>query len=105
MLEAIKRPYELLPEGKKIVLVCLDSEYYRADVMEYLRERGTSFGIVVDKDVAVKEAKSGIKEWRTFRDRDGIITERKIGEIVHTMNRNNNNAFSMKYLKTEDYDF
>ncbi|MDW8094029.1 MAG: hypothetical protein RMI63_03265 [Caldimicrobium sp.] len=29
------------------------------------------FYIAVDKDVAVKEA---IKEWRPFRDRDGMIT-------------------------------
>lgn len=29
VLEVIKRSYELLPEGKKIRLVCFDSKYYR----------------------------------------------------------------------------
>ncbi|MCX7794735.1 MAG: hypothetical protein N2257_10105, partial [Thermodesulfovibrionales bacterium] len=56
VIEAIKRPYKVLPKGKRIKHVCLDSEYYRADVMEELRREGTTFSIAVDKDAAVKEA-------------------------------------------------
>jgi len=87
VFETIKRAYEVLPEGKRIVHASLDSEYYRADVMEYLRSKGTRFTIAVDKDVAVKELIKGIKEWRPFRDSAGVLTNKEIGEAVHTMNK------------------
>ncbi len=55
VMDAIKRPYELLPEGKRIRHASLDSEYYRADVMEYLRSKGTTFTIAADKDIALRD--------------------------------------------------
>ncbi|MCX7914185.1 MAG: transposase, partial [Thermodesulfovibrionales bacterium] len=87
VMEAIKGPYRLLPEGKKIKHAYLDSEYYRADVIEYLRSVGTTFSITVDKDIAVKEAIKGIKEWKPFRDCKGVLTDREIGQGIHTMNK------------------
>lgn len=87
VMDAIKRPYELLPEGKRIRHASLDSEYYRADVMEYLRSKGTTFTIAADKDIAVKEMIKRIDNWRPLRDRDGVLTDREIGETVHTMNK------------------
>ncbi|MFN3395888.1 MAG: transposase, partial [Thermodesulfovibrionales bacterium] len=65
----------------------LDSEHYMSDVMEYLRSKGTTFTIAADKDTAVKEAIKGIKEWKPYRDSGGVLTDREIGETVHTMNR------------------
>lgn len=87
VMEAIKRPYEVLPEGKRIRHASLDSEYYRADVMEYLRSKGTTFTIAVDKDIAVKEAIKRIDNWRPFKDREGALTGREVGETVHTINK------------------
>ena len=97
VMEAIMRPCELLPEGKKIKHASLDSEYYRADVMEYLRIKGKTFTIAVDKDIAVKEAIKGIKFWKPLRGRDGVMTDREIGETVHTMNKLN---FSFRLIVT-----
>ncbi|MCX8030038.1 MAG: transposase, partial [Thermodesulfovibrionales bacterium] len=58
-----------------------------ADVMEELRREGTTFSIAVDKDAAVKEAIKATKEWKPFRDSEGVLTDREIGETIHTMNK------------------
>jgi len=87
VIEVIKKAYELLPEGKKISLACLDSEFYNTEVIEYLREKDTKFCIVVDKTSSVRDLIKRIKHWEPFKDRDGIQTEKQIGETVHTMNR------------------
>lgn len=87
VMDAIKRAYDILPEGKRIRHASLDSEYYRTDVMGYLRSKGTTFSIAADKDIAVKEVIKRIDNWRPFRDRDGVLTDREIGKTVHTMNK------------------
>ncbi len=86
-LEAIKKPYEVLPQGKRIKHASLDSEYYRADVMKYLRSKGTTFTIAVDKDVSVREAIKRAAYWRPLKDSDGVMTDMEIGETIHTMNK------------------
>ncbi len=87
VMEAIMKPYSLLPDGKRIKHASLDSEYYRADVMRYLRSKGTTFTIAVDKDTAVKELIKRIEDWRPFRDSSGVMTDREIGETIHAMNK------------------
>lgn len=87
VLSALRGAYEILPSDKRIAYAFLDSEFYRADVIEFLRERGTRFAIVAGKDAAVKSAIKWIDNWRAFRDRDGILTDREIGETVHAMNK------------------
>lgn len=87
VMEAIMNPYEILPRGKRIKHASLDSEYYRADVMRYLRSKGTTFTIAVDKDIAVKELIKRIDNWGAFRDSSGVMTDREIGETIHTMNK------------------
>lgn len=87
VMEALRKPYEILPEGKRISHASLDSEYYRADVMEYLRGKGTTFSIAADKDIAVKGLIKGIEEWKPLRDKEGVLTDREIAEVVHTMNK------------------
>jgi hypothetical protein len=47
VIEVIKKSYELLPEGKKISLACLDSEFYNTEVIEYLRGKDTKFGSII----------------------------------------------------------
>lgn len=87
VMDAVERVYELLPEGKRIKHASLDSEYYRVDVMEYLRGKGTTFCIAVDKDRAVREVIKTIGKWKPYKDREGVATDREIGETVHTMER------------------
>lgn len=86
-LRAIKAAFDSLPEGKKIVHVSLDSEYYISSVINYLTNKGVSFCIVADLDRAVKETVKTIKQWRPYIDREGIVTDREIGETIHTMNK------------------
>lgn len=86
-VEAIEAAYRVLPEGKKIKHVFLDSEFYNAKVINLLREKGTRFAISVDKDVSVMEAIKGIDNWKRFVTEDGIITDKEIGETVHVMNK------------------
>lgn len=54
VMEAIKRPLETLPKGKRINHASLDSENYRADVMGYLRSKQTTFSIAADKVIATR---------------------------------------------------
>jgi hypothetical protein len=43
----------------------------------------------VDKDSSVIEAIQAIseEEWKPFKTRDGIATDREVAETVHTMNK------------------
>lgn len=87
VLEAIGEAYRVLPKGKRIRHASLDSEFYNAEVINYLRQKGTTFTIAVDKDTSVREAIKGIKVWKPFRLEDGTATSREIAETVHTMNK------------------
>lgn len=85
--EAVEAAYRVLPEGKRIRHASLDSEFYTADVINFLTKKGTTFAIVADKDASVKEAISKLKAWRPFKQEDGTVTDREIAETVHTMNK------------------
>jgi len=76
----------------------LDSEYYTAEIINYLSEQKATFIIAADKDRAVVEAIKGIKNWRPFRDMDGVLTDREIGETIHTMEKTDE-AFRLIVLR------
>jgi len=102
-LEIIKKAFEMMPEGKEITKVLLDSEYYTNEVMEYLSEKGVLWAIAVDKDSAVKAAIEAIQEaeWKPFTTRDGKHTDREIAETIHTTNKGKE-AFRMIVLRWKD---
>lgn len=87
-LEIIKKAFEMMPEGKKIGKVLLDSEYYTNEVMEYLNKRGVKWAISVVKDSAVIKAVNVISEdeWKPFKTREEKVTDREISETVHATN-------------------
>lgn len=97
-LRAIEAVFEIVPKGKRIVHTSLDSEYYISSVINYLTIKGVTFCIVADLDKAVKETIKGIRKWRPYRDREGIVTKKKIGETIHTMN-NTEEAFRLVVLR------
>jgi len=94
-----------LPSGpqdssnRRIKHAALDSEFYQADVINYLRSKSTTFTIVADKDQAVMETIRAIpeEEWRPYFDRDGIKTEREIATTVHCMEKTE--AFTLVVLR------
>ncbi len=88
-LEIIKKAFEMMPEGKKIGKVLLDSEYYTNEVMEYLSEKGVKWAVAVDKDIAVIKAINTLteEEWKPFKTRQEDETDRYISETVHTTNK------------------
>jgi len=96
--EALEAAYKILPPTKKIRHASLDSEFYTADVINFLIKRGTTFTIAADKDTSAMEAIRKIDNWRLFKTEDGIATDREIGETVHTMNRTNE-AFRLIVLR------
>lgn len=84
--EAVEAAYRILPEGKRIRHASLDSEFYTADVINFLMKEKTTFAIAADKDAAVMAAIKRLVYWRPFKTEDGIETDREIAETVHTMN-------------------
>lgn len=88
-VEILRKAFSNMPEGKKIEEVLLDAEYYTSEVIDYLEERKVRWAIGVDKDVSVIEAIKILseKEWKPFKTRDEIMTDREIAETVHTMNK------------------
>jgi hypothetical protein len=85
----LRKAFRKMPEGKKIEEVLLDAEYYTYEVIEYLEERKVRWAIAVDKDVSVMEMIKSIseEEWKSFKTKDGIMTDREVTETIHTMNR------------------
>ena len=77
-----------LPAGKK-VYVRSDSAFYQAAVMNHCWERQETFTITADQDCAVKAAIRQIaeSEWKAYRTREGIATDREIAETVHCLNQ------------------
>lgn len=98
-VEALKGAYRLLPAGKRIKHAALDSEFYTADVINYLRTESTTFTIVADEDEAVKGAIGAIGEgeWRPYFDKDGVKTDRELAVTVHCMEKTE--AFSLVVMR------
>lgn len=102
-LEIIKKAFEIMPEGKIIGKVLLDSEYYSNEVMEYLNEKGVKWAIAVDKDDAVKKAIESMAEaeWKVFKTREGNETNREVAKTVHTTNKGKT-AFNLVSLRWKE---
>ena len=77
-----------LPAGKRIYLRS-DSAFYQAAVMNYCWERQWTFTVTADQDSAVKAAIGQIPEsdWKAYRTREGLATDREIAETVHSLNQ------------------
>src|SRR5579862_1937405 len=86
-MEFLKASESKLPRGKKIYLRS-DSAYYQGEVIKHYSVAGRSFSITADQDSAVKAAIKAIPEdeWIKLCDKDGVATDREIGETVHCMN-------------------
>jgi len=84
-VEIIKKAFGVMPWGKTIGRVLLDSEYYSNEVMEHLHTTGAKWMIAGDKDSAVMRSIKNIKEstWKPFRAKDGVMTDREIAETIH----------------------
>ena len=84
-VDIIKKAFGVMPLGKTIGRVLLDSEYYSNDVMEYLHTTGAKWIIAGDKDSAVMRNIKNIKDesWKPFRAKDGVMTDREIAETIH----------------------
>lgn len=99
--EALKSGFETVEAaGKKIKHTALDSEFYNAEVINFLQSKdNVTFTIVADKDAAVKEAIKAIPEgqWRPYHDIQGIKTDREIAVTVHAMDETE--AFTLVVLR------
>ena len=102
-LKIIKQAFDNMPEGKEIVRVLLDSEYYTNEVIEYLTDKGVSWAIAADKDRAVKGAIRGIPEaeWKPYKNKEGVMTGREVAETVHATNKGKV-AFRLVVLRWRD---
>jgi hypothetical protein len=83
--DIIERAFGVMPVGKTIGKVLLDSEYYSNEVMDYLHTTQAKWIIAGDKDSAVMKNIKTIKEesWKPFRAKDGVMTDREIAETIH----------------------
>jgi len=84
-VDIIKKAFGVMPLGKTIGRVLLDSEYYSNDVMEYLNTTGAKWIIAGGKDSSVMRNIKNIKDesWKPFRAKDGVMTDREIAETIH----------------------
>jgi hypothetical protein len=98
LLKEIDAAFKVLPHGKRIKFAVLDSEYYTSEVINYLSKEGVTFMIVAAKYKAMMEAIKGIKAWRPFRDREGVLTDKQIGQTIHTMEKTDE-AFRLVVLR------
>jgi hypothetical protein len=83
-VDIIKKAFGVMPLGKTIGRVLLDSEYYSNDVMEYLNTTGAKWIIAGGKDSSVMRNIKNIKDesWKPFRAKDGVMTDREIAETI-----------------------
>ncbi len=99
--EALQNGFEVVEAaGKRINHTACDSEFYNAEVINFLQgKEDSTFTIVADKDAAVKEVIEQIKEeqWKPYHDIHGAKTDREVAVTVHAMNETE--AFSLVVLR------
>jgi hypothetical protein len=107
-LEHIIESVAQLPSDVRIKWFLLDAEFYQKDIVDYIdKTYQAEFIICADQDAAVKAVIATIEKWEVLVDKDGIKTDREIGETVHIFN-NGAKAFRLivkrwKHRKTEEY--
>ena len=100
ILNSVESAYEVVESvGKKIKHFSGDSECYVAELINFLRQKGTPFTIVADQDVAIQETIRAIPkdEWKPYIDRHGVKTDREVAVTVHSMNKTE--AFTLIVLR------
>ena len=80
MKKILKKIFDMMPEGKRIKAVLLDSEFYNTEVINFLTERNVSFAISADKTRSLLDTIKSIKELPAFKDSYGVTTDRLIGD-------------------------
>ena len=103
IVKAVESAYEVVESaGKKVKHFSGDSECYVGDLFNFLRQKGATFTIVADQDVAVQETIRAIPkdEWKPYIDRHGIKTDREIAVSVHSMNKTE--AFTLIVLRWKE---
>ena len=100
-LEVLEEIFKFMPEGKRITHVSIDSEFYSADVIDFLTRMGVTFTISADKTASMKETIKSITDWSTFKTIDGIATDRQIGESVYCLKNEAFRIVILKWIKQE----
>lgn len=80
-LDFIRHCEAQLPKGKRIKYFRSDSAAYQGKIIDYCEDNGIEYAIGADLDEAVVDLINEIPQWRDYKDG-------KIGETVHTMNKN-----------------
>ena len=98
----LKKIFDMMPEGKRIKAVLLDSEFYANEIINFLTERNVSFAVSADKTRSLLDTIKSISELSVFKDNSGIITDRLIGESVYCLNDTEPfRIVSLKWLKKD----
>ena len=102
MKKILKKIFDMMPEGKRIKTVLLDSEFYTNEIINFLTERNVSFAISADKTRSLLDTIKSIKELPAFKDSYGVTTDRLIGESVYCLNDTEPfRIVSLKWLKKD----
>jgi len=102
-VEVIEEIFKLINQsGKKITHASIDSEFYSAAVIEYLTLKNVTFTISADKTSSMKETIKRIDNWSIFKTKDGITTDRLIGESIYCLEKSNPfRIIALKWIKRE----
>ena len=101
-LEVLKEIFNLMPKGKRIKHVSIDSEFYSSEVIKFLEEKNVTFTISADKTSSMRETIKRIDNWSEFKTIDGIMTDRLIGENIYCMEKSDPfRIVALKWMKKE----
>ncbi|MBT3408473.1 IS1380 family transposase [Candidatus Woesearchaeota archaeon] len=94
ILEAIQTSIAKLPDGYKFKNYRSDSASFSAEIINFLDENQIRYTITAGLNIAIKKAIEEIeeKDWQTFYDEKGNITNRDYAEIIYAM-KDSENAF------------
>jgi hypothetical protein len=92
-----------VPTNKIIKSALFDSEFYIAEVINYLEERRCTWAIAADQDAAVKAAIEEIpqSDWKPLLDKDGFNTGKEVAETVHCMEKTKK-SFRLVVIRWKD---
>jgi hypothetical protein len=83
----LKEIFNLIPKGKRIKHVSIDSEFYANEAIEFLISKNVTFTISADKTKSLKDTIKSIKDWSEFKTEGDIATDRQIGENIYCMEK------------------
>ena len=97
IIEAIQHTETLMPEGKRIKYLRIDSAAYQHKIVDYCEAKSILFAIAADKNANVLSEIANIPEsmWKPLYDsKDGFKTGREVAETVIVMS-NSVNCFRL----------